>query len=196
MATNPQIPPRKRDDHAHMDLLKGGRGTGWWPVVIIVVTAAILIALIAWLPRAPRSAQTAPSSAAIPPQATGKQVQLSDLQITPSTPPGAARLTGTVYNNGNTDITAIVGQATFMGANGQVAGQVTAPFLALNQGGTNQPFLNDPIKPGERKAFEMQVNQVPQGWNHSMPALTLTQVAAAGNAGNEKGGNTQSGQSR
>ncbi len=195
MVTNPQIPPRKRDDHAHMDLLKGGRGRGWSPVVIIVVAAAILLALIVWLPRAPKNAHTAPSSAAVPPQATGQQVQLSDLQITPSTPSGAARLTGTVFNSGNTDITAIVGQATFMGANGQVAGQVTAPFLSLTQGGTTQPFLNDPIKPGERRAFEMQVNQVPQGWNHSMPALALTQVAAAGNAGGQ-GGNTPSSQSR
>ncbi len=178
MATNPQFPQKRvRDDHAHMDLIKGGRGRGWWPALIIVIAAAILIALIVWLPRAPKRT-AAPAAAEVPPQPTANQVQLSDLKFTTPTPDGATNITGTVFNNGNTAITAIVAQATFQNLNGNNLQTVSGPFLGLKPDGTTQDFLSNPIKPGERRAFEMQVERVPEGWNRNLPAITLTQVAS------------------
>jgi hypothetical protein len=177
MATNPRFPQNRRDDHAHMDLIKGGRGKGWWPIVIIVVAAAILIALIVWLPRAPKRAP-APAAAEVPSQPTANQVRLSDLAFTTPTPAGATNITGTVFNNGNTAITSILAQATFNNINGNNLQTVTAPFLQLNADGTTQPFLNSPIIPGERRAFEMRINRVPEGWNRNLPAIKLVEVGA------------------
>lgn len=177
MATNPQYPQRNRDDHAHMDLMKGGGGKGWWPLVIIVIAAAILIGLIVWLPRAPKRT-VAPAGAQVPPQPTANQVQLTNLNFTTPTQGGATNITGTVYNNGNTAITAIMAQATFSNINGNNLETVTGPFLSLNPDGTTQDFLSNPIKPGERRAFEMRIERVPEGWNRNLPAIRLTEVAS------------------
>lgn len=179
MATNPKLPPQRpyRDDHAHMDLVKGGGRRSWWPLVIIVVAAAILIGLIAWLPRAPKQTRP-PAAAQVPPQPTGNQVQLSDLNMTTTTTGGAMDITGMLYNNGNTAINAVLAQASFLNINGQTLENVSAPMLTLQADGTTQPFINNPIKPGERRPFEMRIDRVPEGWNRNLPALRLTDVAA------------------
>jgi hypothetical protein len=181
MATNP-IPPQRGDknDHARMTLVRGTQRRGWWPLLILLVAAALLIAIVALMPRGQRRMTPPPSAAEVPPQPTGNQVQLSDLKLVAPTPNGSGRLTGTVFNAGTTGISSIMAQAAFMGSDGRVAGQVTGPLLGLTTNGTSQPFLDNPIKPSERRAFAMDINQVPQGWNNGLPAITLTQVATQG----------------
>lgn len=50
MAANPQLPPEERnlrDDHTHVVLTR--KRTNPWPIVLVIIAAAILIALIAWV---------------------------------------------------------------------------------------------------------------------------------------------------
>ena len=50
MATNPEFPPEQRnpaDDHAHLVLTR--KRTNPWPIILVIIAAAILIALIAWV---------------------------------------------------------------------------------------------------------------------------------------------------
>ena len=49
MATNPKIPPEpySHDDHEHVVLTK--KRTSSWPVILVVIAAAVLIALLVWV---------------------------------------------------------------------------------------------------------------------------------------------------
>jgi hypothetical protein len=180
MATNPQIPPDRkiRDDHAKV-LLTRPRNT-WWPLVIIVVAAAILIALIVWLPRSPHR-PAPPSAAQVPPQPTSPQVQLTGLQTSTATPGGAMNMTGTLVNNGNTSITGIQVKAIFRNITGQPLKTVTAQMEGLNPAnGEPVPFTTDPVSPGASRNFEIRFERVPEGWNHNLPDLAITNITAEG----------------
>ena len=184
MATNPQIPPRepRRDDHAHMDRIKGTSTKTWWPWLLILVSAAILAALIWWLPQSPKRT-AAPSAAQVPAQPTGNQIQLSNLNMSTPTPGGAMRLTGTIYNAGNTSVNAIVAEGSFANINGNVLETIKAPMMHLQPDGTTVPFTQNPIKPGARSQFEMTFDRVPEGWNRNLPKLRIDQVGAQAPSG-------------
>jgi hypothetical protein len=78
MATNPRIP-----EHRDVPTLENQkREKSASPLVPFGIPAAgiLLVALIIWLPRAPRR-PTAPLNATVPAQPTGNQVQLSNLHL-------------------------------------------------------------------------------------------------------------------
>lgn len=179
MATNPQFPergPRLVDDHAKVETVKQ-RNT-WWPLVIIAAAAAILIALIVWLPRTPKQV-IPPNSAQVPAQPTGSALQLTGLKMSAPTPGGAMNLTGSVLNNGNAALTGATVEASFRNINGQVLETKTVQMLGFNDGQTYD-FMQNPVKPGQTRAFELRFERVPEGWNHNLPELRIAQVRGEG----------------
>ncbi len=180
MATNPQFPergPRLVDDHAKLTTVKH-RNT-WWPLAIVAAAAAILIALIVWLPRAPK-AVVPPNSAAVPVQPTGKQIQLTGLKISSPTVGGAMNLTGNVVNTGPTALTGATVQASFRNNAGQVVQTTNVEMTGFNNDGQTYDFTQNPVKAGETRAFELRFERVPAGWNHSLPELRIAQVRGEG----------------
>ncbi|HEY6938365.1 MAG TPA: hypothetical protein VI424_14495 [Terriglobales bacterium] len=99
-------------------------------MIAIIIAAAILAALIWWLPQTPKK-QLPPNAAAVPAQPTGDQIQLTNLKMTPSTTGSAFYMEGMLYNNGNSDITGVQVQVAFHGINGQVLGTQTGPIEGM-----------------------------------------------------------------
>lgn len=182
MATNPQFPQSRdpqrgpqRVDMQRLPILKNSRVP--WPLFAILAALAILIALIIWLPTAPKKTMP-PSAAQVPQQPTGDQIQLTDLKMTPAPVGSAMYLEGTMMNAGNTELTGIQVQASFRDANGSVVGTQTRPVQEIvgRSDVSGQNPVNAPIKPNERRNFRVAFDNLPAGWNHQMPELKVTMV--------------------
>ncbi|HZR65302.1 MAG TPA: DUF2393 family protein [Terriglobales bacterium] len=185
MATNPKlpdypnIPPRRSaDDHAKVQAIKKGKFP--WPIVALVVGAAILIAIIALLPRTPH-VTAPPTGAQVPQQPTAEQVQLTNLKIAPSPVGNALYLTGILRNVGNSAITGVQVQAQFLGRNGPPLQTITRPVEGIVAGSSaenvsSQDLTKAPIQPNEARPIRIYFEHVPAGWNHQLPQLTVTTV--------------------
>ncbi len=179
MATSPQF-TEYREEHPKFPPQRKKKAAPWVPFAIIVA-AAILIALIIWLPQTPKK-QLPPNAALVPGQPTGAQVQLRDLRITPAPVENQVYLSGTLVNTGNTAINGVLLDATFVNAQGQNLGTIRRPVEGV-VGGSNvatQPLSEVPIKPNEARPIRISFANVPQGWNHQLPAITLVGVTTQG----------------
>ena len=177
MATNPKLPPQ----HEHPKLALQPRSKVPWVLVAILVAAAILVALILWLPRTPRQ-RMSPSAAQVPAQPTGSQIQLTNLNLTPSTTGGAFTLQAQLTNQGTSEINGVMVDATFKSINGQNLETIRVPVMGV-EGGSNtatEPLTSAPIKPNETRPVRMEFTHVPQGWNQQLPELKVVTVTAAG----------------
>ena len=175
MATNPQFPEQQRP-HLHPRLQTPPKRRFPWPLIAIIIAAAILAALIWWLPQTPKK-QLPPDAAAVPAQPTGDQIQLTNLKMTPSTVGSAFYVEGMLFNSGNTDLTGVQVQAAFHGINGQVLETQTRPVEGM-VGTDAQNLAQAPIKPNQSRAVRVYFNHYPAGWNKQMPDLKVTTVTA------------------
>jgi hypothetical protein len=89
MATQPRI-PESQGPVRHPKFPVEKKKQFPWPMIALIVAAAILAAVIITMPRAPK-AKAPPAAAQVPRQPTGSQVQFSELKIT--TAPMAAPFT-------------------------------------------------------------------------------------------------------
>ena len=178
MATNPQYPEQQKP-HLHPRLQTPPKRRFPWPLIAIVIAAAILAALIWLLPQTPKK-QLPPNAAAVPAQPTGNQLQLTNLKMTPSTVGSAFYVEGMLYNNGNSDITGVQVQAAFHGINGQVLQTQTRPMEGMvgNSATEAQNLAQAPIKPNQSRAVRVYFDHYPAGWNKQMPDLKVTTVTA------------------
>ncbi|MGI9102458.1 MAG: hypothetical protein ACR2IF_08440 [Terriglobales bacterium] len=193
MASNPQppYPPQrphlvKRDVHPKLQEQLQPQSRVPWVLIAIIVAAAILLALIIWLPRTPRA--YTPSGAQVPAQPTGQQIQLTDVRLTPAPVGNAAYLETRLVNAGPTQINGVLVDVTFKGANGANVGTMRLPVEGI-VGGSNttaQPLTEAPIKPGEARPVRIALNNVPAAWDHSLPELSVAAVTAIGNPSNDK----------
>lgn len=176
MATNPQYSEQR--PHLHPRLQAPPKPRFPWPLIAIVIAAAILAVLIWWLPQPKK--QLPPNAAAVPAQPTGNQVQLTSLKMTPSTVGSAFYVEAMLYNNGNTDITGVQVQAAFHGINAQVLETQTRPVEGMvgNSATEAQNLAQAPIKPNQSRAVRVYFNHYPAGWNKQMPDLKVTTVTA------------------
>lgn len=178
MATNPQYPEQQRP-HMHPRLQTPPKRRFPWPLIAIVIAAAILAALIYWLPQTPKK-QLPPNAAAVPAQPNGNQIQLTNLKMTPSTVGSAFYVEAMLYNNGNSDITGVQVQAKFHGINGQVLETQTRPVQGMvgNSATEAQDLTEAPIKPNQSRAVRIYFDHYPAGWNKQLPDLQVTAVTA------------------
>jgi len=181
MATNPKIPqiPKQKypDDHAKLYLVKKSRFP--WGIVALGVVAAILIAIVLYLPRMPR-VTPAPAAAQVPAQPTNAQVQLTNLTMTPAPTGGAFYLQGMIHNAGLTAITGLRVRATFDNTAGQaLATQSSVVKGVSGSSGTQiEDFTQAPIQPNQSRPFRAYFDHYPAGWNHQIPQLSVTEVTA------------------
>lgn len=185
MATNPKYPqfpeddPQKKlrpvDDHAKVEIIKKGKFP--WPLVAILVAAAILIALIVWLPTISQHSP-APSAAQVPQQPTAAQIQLTNLKMAPAPVGAALYISGMLHNQGTTAITGAQVKADFLGTNGQVLISETKPLEQVtgDESAHVENFSNAPIQPNQTRPFRIYFDNFPQSWNHQVPQLTITTV--------------------
>jgi hypothetical protein len=182
MATNPKLPdypnvlPRRpKDDHARVEMIRQSKFP--WPPVALLAGAVLLIAIFLLLPRAPHLAK-APSGAEVPQQPTASQVQLTNVSIAPSPVGGSFYLNAVLHNAGSTALTGVQVNGQFKGPNGVSAGSSTAAVQAAFGGTASENLTQAPIKPNESRPVRIYFEHTPQGWNHQVPALTVTTVTA------------------
>ena len=180
MATNPKlpdfpnIPPRKAaDDPTKIRMIRQSKFP--WGIVVIIIGAALIIAVIGFFPKGPRKV-TAPAGAQIPPQPTAAQVEFTGVQIEPATVGDSASLKAVLHNAGDTAITGVQVGAQFLGSNGQPVGTTLAKVQGLVGGASTQDLTQAPIKPNESRPVRIYFDHTPKGWNHQLPALTVTTV--------------------
>ena len=190
MATNPQV-PFERDDAGNekRPRLVPGTGTPKRPgsgvpgVLLAVVVAAALLAVIAYyMPRAPKKTPP-PTAAEIPQQPGTNQLQFSALQMTPAPTGGALTLRGQVMNTGGRPVIGANVVLGFQDAQGRILQTITAPMIgmsAMDNSLVTDEFSKDPLKPNDTRPFQVQVSQVPAGWNHTMPRMRVVTVSAEG----------------
>jgi hypothetical protein len=181
MATNPKLPdfpdmpPRRpADEHGKVSMIRQNRFP--WPLIGLVTGAALLIAIIAVLPRAPRPTNQ-PAGAQIPRQPTGRQIQLTNVRLATSPVGNAAYIDAVLHNQGNTDVTGVQVRATFLGPDGQITGtEVAAVSAEAGEGTTTQDLTKEPIKPNDYRAVRMYFEHTPAAWNHQVPELMVAAV--------------------
>ena len=180
MATNPKLPDfqntsrNKQQEPAKVHMLPQSKFP--WPLLALIAGAALLIAIIALLPRTPHVTKP-PTGAEIPRQPTAEQIQISKPQIVPAPTGDSLYLTALLHNTGNTDVTGVQVDAQFLGRNGEVLGTEQAPIQSVSQGGmTATPLTQRPIKPNESRPVRMYFEHTPKDWNHQLPQLTVTTV--------------------
>lgn len=181
MATNPQYPeprgPRRVPDlHPQLKTIKKGKIP--WVLIAIIVAAAILAALIWWLPQTPQR-QAPPAAAQVPAQPTANQIQLTNLSMQPATVGSAFYLAGILHNQGNTEITGVQVQATFLGINGAHLETQTQPMIGAQGQNQTQNFTQNPVLPNQTRPFRIYFEHYPSGWNKQIPELKITQVTGA-----------------
>lgn len=191
MATNPKIPDERRferrdDLNARLRENQPKSGAPWVPIALIVA-AALLIALIAFLPRAPKAAPI-PSQADVPAQPTGQQIQLSNIKLVPSPDGKSVALNALLTNAGNTDITGAAVDGKFVGQDGTTVATLRTKVMGVEGGtaGDTQDLTQAPIKPNDQRPVRMVFDNVPDGWNHQLPAINVAMVTGAGNPGDVK----------
>ncbi len=185
MATNPRL-PEERDVHPKIQQQLQPVSRVPWVLVAIIVAAAILIALVIWLPRTPRA--YTPSAAQVPQQPTGSQIQLTNLTMTPAPIGNALSIEAKLINAGPTSINGVQVDVGFKGADGRTLQTVRLPVEGV-VGGSNtatQSLADAPIKPGEGRPVRIAISNVPQGWDHKIPDLAIANVTAIGNANENK----------
>ena len=182
MASNPQFPEPRRPGHGPelVPKIQVPRKKPFpWPVIALIIAAAMLAALIAWLPRTPK-ARPGPTAAQIPGQPTPGQIQLSHFKMTAAPVGNAYYVDAQLFNNGDTELNGVQVQARFLGANGQTVEVQHRPVGeagARNQGNT-QSLVQQPIKPHHAQPVRIYLDQVPANWNKQMPEITVTTVTA------------------
>ena len=125
----------------------------------------------------------APSAGQSPTQPIANQLQFSQLHMSVAPVGGGMRLQGLVINEGPQPVLAATAQLSFMGADGKVLETVDRPLEGTAvRNGTFVPddWTKHPLKTSDQRPFEMTVDQVPAGWNHELPSMTITTVSSAG----------------
>jgi hypothetical protein len=177
----PQIPPQKPgNQHARVQVIKKSKFP--WPILILIVGAAIVAGIIYFLPRAPRSSNV-PLGAQAPQQPTPQQIQLTNLNMAPAPTGGALYLTGMLHNAGSTVITGVQVRADFLDADGKNLESDMRPVEGIvsgsaTQGMATQNLTQAPIQPNQSRPIRIYFERTPAGWNHQMPQLTVTTVTA------------------
>ena len=158
-------------------------GAGPGLAFALIVAAALIAAIVYYMPRAPHMSPP-PTNSQSPIQPSPNQLQFSNLHITDGPAPGEMTLDGTVMNAGNRAILNATVQLSFMGADGRVVGNVTEPLHGMvEQGGVlqSESWGTHPFEPNQTRLFQVTVDHAPAGWNHAMPNMTVLTVGAEGN---------------
>jgi hypothetical protein len=182
MATSPQLPPKapQRGPQEVLRFERVKKRSFPWPLLAIILAAAVLLELIVWLPRISKVLPEA-AGAQAPAQTAGHQIQFSSFKMTAAPVGNAFYLDGLLVNNGNADLTAVQVQVDFLGQNEQMVGSQTRPVGEMSERVDlkSENLVDRPIKPGETRPVQIYVDHAPSNWNRQLPQLTVTEVTAS-----------------
>lgn len=149
-----------------------------WPLIALVVAAGLLIITL-WL--SPRSNKAMTRSAGD--QSTAPQLRLSAINLAPQAANGQANVDvyGQATNTGGQPVSNAVISAVFRDDKGNpiLAQQQPMERIDAKDGGKTRDvreLAQDPLKPGQTAGFRVSYVQVPDGWNHQPPELSVLQV--------------------
>ncbi len=176
MATNPRY-PEPEPKHEHPRLVVEKKNPFPWTLVAIVIAAALLAAIVIWMPRTPKATMRPAQAKAIPQPVSG-EILLEGLKITPDPTGNSISIDGRLTNAGTRNITGVAVQAMFLQSGGQTPVAIDGKMMELTTSGATRDFVQDPIKPNDIREFRVVFDHVPQNWDHQIPALTITTVTA------------------
>lgn len=169
------VPARRKNRQRRPPTTKGR--------IISTAFALIVLALVLrYLPPSPRNAQASEpvhpvAAAAVAPT----DVRLNDVQVSGPPGGGAVYLDGMVANDGKVPVSEVEVQVDFHDAHGTLVASLQKPIAGVAAGGVDllrKEFARNPIEPGQMRFFRVEVQPVPEGWNHELPAMKVVTVAA------------------
>lgn len=150
-----------------------------WPLVAILVAAAMLAAII-WLVPTSNKAATAVLDN---PASQTNVLRLSAIRLAPQDVAGAANVDvyGQATNAGPREINGAMASGEFKDKNGATIYEAQRPVERVeikerNEDVSPKDLGEDPIKPGQTVDFRVRFDQVPATWNHEPPQLTVMRV--------------------
>ena len=169
---------------AHPKLPNQKRGLSVWPLLIALIIAIGMIALVMWyMPRTP-AGTAAPSSAEVPQQPGGDQLQIKDVTIAESPTPagtssGNVRLEGKIFNAGQSTVNEVEVEGIFLDSQGRMAHSETEPLSVLVPQGNSMKeaaFAEAPLANNRTAPFRVTFTAVPDTWNKELPQLKIIHV--------------------
>jgi|SRR6185312_12696459 len=147
-----------------------------WPLIALVVAAALLIITL-WLSPRSNRASTRTNEGNAP------ALRLSGITLSPQAANGQENVDvyGQASNTGGQPITNAIVSAVFRDQSGKpiLAQQQPMDRVEARNGGksdSTRELALDPIKPGQTAGFRVSYVQIPDGWNHQLPELSVLQV--------------------
>jgi len=186
MATNPRIPPEPRNSGDRKPQIVPPRperklaGANGGVIFALLVAAALIAAIVYYMPRAPHKSP-APTGSQAPIRPSSNQLQFSNLNLKLGPANTEVSLQGIVMNAGNRPILGSTVQLNFMDSNGKVVASVIKSLQGMSeQNGVLQTadFGTHPLQPNQSRPFQVVVSPVPGGWNHALPSMTVLTVSA------------------
>jgi hypothetical protein len=152
-----------------------------WPLLALIGAAVLLIVIYVVFPSAPKMAAPAPG-AQVPDQPGGNQLQLTNLRMTVSPPRErevSVKLNGNIRNVGGPAVEGATIEASFMDKTGHVAIQQAQPLeriAAQGHSGKEVELKEQPLKPNDVGAFEVEFTGILANWNQQMPEVRIVDV--------------------
>ncbi len=183
MATNPRIPPEREQHRPYeppevVELRKRGRFP--WPLVALIVAAAILALIAYWLPRAPKTNPAAKvTQEQVPVQPAAGMVGLSTPRLTIGLTGGSAYLDAVMTNHGDKDLTGATVQLTYTTTDGKTVRGDEQPVMAIKDpSGTDTASLAEkPLKAGETQNVRIPILSPPANWDKHLPGVEIVNIA-------------------
>lgn len=148
-----------------------------WPLIALIIAGALLIVTLWLTPRSNRAATKALNTSA------AAQLVLSNVDLAPQTANGQANVNvyGEVTNTGTQPVTNAIVSATFHDAQGNSVLVQQQPMERVNseskdRAAAPKQLTEQPIEPGKTAGFRVSYTQIPAGWNHKPPDLSVLQV--------------------
>jgi hypothetical protein len=148
-----------------------------WPLIALIIAGALLIVTLWLTPRSNRAATRALNTSA-----TG-QLVLSHVDLAPQSANDQTNVDvyGEVTNTGTQPVTNAVVSATFHDGQGNSILVQQQPMERVDaeskdRAAAPKQLAEDPIEPGKTAGFRVSYTQIPVGWNHKPPDLSVLQV--------------------
>ncbi len=148
-----------------------------WPLIALIIAAALLIVTLWLTPRSNRAATKALNTSA------PAQLVLSNVDLSPQTVNDQTNVDvyGEVTNTGTQPVANAIVSAAFHDAEGKSILVQQQPMERVNAESKDRAtapkhLAEQPIEPGKTAGFRVSYTQIPAGWDHKPPDLSVLQV--------------------
>ena len=181
MATNPRIPPQREhrpyEPPEVIQLQKRGRFP--WPLVALIVAAAILALIAYYVPRVPKTNPAAKVTGEAPSQPAPDMISVDNVKMTLGPTGGNAYLDAVFANHGDKAVTAATVQLLYTTTDGKTVRGDEEPVLALKDasGADTTALADNPLPAGGTLPVRISVLSPPANWDHKAPGIEIVNIA-------------------